>query len=160
MTERVRRRVGAASALVVSIFCGCTPGVGESGPPEPAAPAEALAADPPPLPPPAKEEPWISVHPTDLPALPPPAWVKHNAEAETRSRGRVLVASGTGQDAGNHPDAALAAAKQEAFAKMDAWLAGRRMPEPPKEQPRVVQSYIGPDGRAYVRAELDLRAER
>jgi hypothetical protein len=110
---------------------------------------------PPPMPPPEPEEPWTSVHPTDLPPLAPPGWAKDEAERDSRG---VLVASGRGEDAGNHPRKALAAAKKQAAGRLTKWLDEHEMP--PQQAIRIAQTHIGTDGRAYVQLELELPGER
>lgn len=97
------------------------------------------------------------MHPTDLPALPPPDWVKDEAVRDSRGR---LVASGKSEDAGNDPRKALAAAKQAAAAKLAQWLAKRKIAAPPQEARRIARTHIGPDGRAYVQLELELPEAR
>jgi hypothetical protein len=99
----------------------------------------------------------VSVHPTDLPPLPPPGWAKDEAERDSRG---VLLASGRGEDAGNHPRKALAAAKEQATGRLTKWLEEHEMSMPPKQAVRIARTHIGPDGFAYVQLELELPGER
>jgi hypothetical protein len=82
--------------------------------------------------------------------------VKDSAQLDT-GRG-VLVATGRGEDAGNHPKQALAAAKREAADKLASWLDERKLPAAKSEAVRIAQTHIGSDGRAYVQLELELQA--
>lgn len=75
-------------------------------------------------------------------------------------QGRSLASSGRGEDAGNHPRKALAAAKEQTAGRLTKWLAEHGMSVPTKEAIRIAQTHIGADGRAYVQLELELPAER
>jgi hypothetical protein len=146
--------VGCASVLLAWGLLGC-----DTEPEGGTAPQSSVTnvAAKPPLPPPAKDRPWTSEHPTNLPALPPPGWVKDEAQLD-KSRG-VLLAAGRGENAGNQPKLALEAAKREAADKLASWLEERKLPAAKSEATRIAQTYIGPDGRAYVQLELELPAQ-
>jgi hypothetical protein len=149
-------KIGMACVPLVAVLSACEATPEEPAPRAPPTDRQA-AGQAPELPPRLPDRSWTSVHPTNLPALPAPDWVTAEAQLD-ESRG-MLQASGSGDDAGNQPRRALAAARRAAAARLVEWLEERSMPAPREAAMRLVQTHIGADGRAYALVEVELQQE-